>query len=213
MMFKKLFLVVLVCAFMAPTNVFSDELKPYIAVSAGVIITEDSTLGAQDATLNATVRGANAELEYDTGVAFRFAAGAEIIPQVRGEVEYSFSTIDGDKFTSTVGSINANGDVDTNAFMFNGYYDFDLKSKWTPYLGGGIGVAWFNVEGSGAGVTIDDTVSEFAYQVMAGTSYQYTGNVALNAGYRYFGASDAGYPLLTASVDAHAIEFGMRYSF
>ena len=51
------------------------------------------------------------------------------------------------------------------------------------------------------------------YQVMAGTSYQYTGNVALNAGYRYFGASDAEFPLLTGSVDAHAIEFGMRYSF
>ena len=146
MKLRKLFLVGLVCVFLAPISAFADGVKnPYFSATGGILWTEDSSIGSPDATLNATARGVNAQIELDTGVAFTFAAGAEIMPQVRGEVEYSFKTSDADKVKSDVGTANLSGfDADTHSMMFNGYYDFASETKWKPYLGGGIGVSWIN---------------------------------------------------------------------
>ncbi len=214
MKLRKLFLVGLVFAFLAPSSAFSESVKkPYFSASGGILWAEDSSLSSQDATLNAITRGSGAKLTFDTGTTFSLAAGAQIIPQVRGEVEYSFKNVDGDKITSTIGTAVVSGDVDVNSLMFNAYYDFDTSSKLKPYLGGGIGVAWINVEGTGLGVTVDDTTSEFAYQIMTGLGYEYNSNVTLNTGYRYFGANEAAFPLLTGTVDSHSLEFGIRYSF
>ena len=166
--------------------------------------------------MNATAKGANARIELDPGVAFSFSAGAEIMPKIRGEVEYSFRNSDGDKLKSDVGSVDLTGfDADIHALMFNSYYDFASETKWKPYLGGGIGFSWINIEGSGLGVTVDTTSdAEFAYQLMAGLGYDYSSNITLNTGYRYFGSSDATFDnVANASVDGHGLEFGIRYSF
>lgn len=217
MTLRKLFIVGLVCVFLAPSSAFADGLKnPYFSATGGILWTDDASLGSPDASLNATARGANARVELDTGVAFTFSAGAEIMPQVRAEVEYSIRNADGDKAKSDVGSVDLTGfDADTHGLMFNGYYDFSSKSKLKPYLGGGIGVSWVNIEGSGLGVTVDSTSDgEFSYQVMGGLGYEINSNVTLNTGYRYFGSSDATFNnVANASVDTHALEFGVRYSF
>ena len=55
---KKLFLIGLVCVFLAPSSAFADGVKnPYFAVSGGVMWTADADLGSPDATLNAIARG------------------------------------------------------------------------------------------------------------------------------------------------------------
>ena len=216
MTFRKLFLSGLICALMAPTNVFADNKKIYLSGSVGVLFTQDADIGSPDATLNATARGANARVELDTGVALTFAVGAEISPQVRGEIEYSFRNADGDKVKSDVGSVDLTGfDADTHAMMFNGYYDFSPDSKWRPYLGGGIGVSWVNIEGNGLGVTVDTTSdAEFSYQVMAGISHVCSESITTSLGYRYFGYSDPTFDnVANASYDTHALELGLRYSF
>jgi len=215
-MLKKLFLIVLICAFFAPTNIFAGDKKLYVAGSLGLLFTQDSELSSPDATLNATARGVNAKIELDTGVALTFAAGTEIMPKVRGEVEYSFRNAGGDKLKSDVGSLGLAGfDAESMALMFNGYYDFNSETKWKPYLGGGIGFGWVNINGAGLGVTVDQTSdAEFSYQVMGGLGYQYDANVTATMGYRYFGMNDPTFVnIVTASYDTHAVEIGVRYSF
>ena len=216
MMLKKLFLTGLICAFLAPTSVFASDKKFYFSGSVGVLFTQDADIGSPNASLNATARGNNARVELDTGVALTFAAGTEIMPKVRGEVEYSFRNADGDKAKSDVGSVDLTGfDADTHALMFNGYYDFSPESSWNPYLGGGIGVSWVNIEGNGLGVAVDSTSdAEFSYQVMAGISHVCSENITTNLGYRYFGSSDPTFDnVANASYDTHALEVGLRYSF
>ena len=65
--------------------------------------------------------------------------------------------------------------------MLNAYYDIDTGTKFTPYVGAGIGMARLKAK-------IDDETdfskskTTFAWQVGAGISYAMTENVSLDAG-------------------------------
>jgi outer membrane immunogenic protein len=215
MMLRKLFLVVLICAFMAPTYVFASDKNVYFSGSIGLLFSDAAGVDSQNATLSAIARATDAKIEANTGIAVTGAVGMRLMPKVRGEVEYAYRTAGLDKVTSNVGNAGLQGDININSLMFNAYYDHDTASSWTPYVGGGLGVAWTKADGFGGlgAVFSNQTVSDVAYQVMAGLAYDVSAEVDLNVGYRYFGTSDADFTLLSASIDTHAIEFGMRYSF
>jgi opacity protein-like surface antigen len=215
MSLNRLFLIGLICAFLAPNNVFAGDKKIYFSGSVGALFAQDSKLSSQDATLSAFATANDAKVDTDTGIALTAAVGMEFMPQVRGEVEYAYRTVSVNQVKSNVGNANLQGGVNINSLMFNAFYDLELKSSWTPYIGGGLGVAWTEADGfGGLGVTFQDqTVSDFAYQGMAGVAYKASDNLNLNVGYRYFGTSDADFTLLSASIDSHAVEFGLRYSF
>ncbi|MGE5203281.1 MAG: outer membrane protein, partial [Acidobacteriota bacterium] len=68
------------------------------------------------------------------------------------------------------------GSIDSLALMGNVYYDFMPESRWTPYLGAGIGAARLTV-GDAASTTplppgrFNATDWQFAYQGIAGVKY------------------------------------------
>jgi hypothetical protein len=91
----------------------------------------------------------------------------------------------------------AGGNVQTYAVMANVLFDLDVGSPWIyPYLGGGIGYGWSNMDGVRADATIpsfsfrsSDSAGAGAYQAMAGVSFPMPGvpGLSLTAEYRLFG--------------------------
>jgi opacity protein-like surface antigen len=120
--------------------------------------------------------------------------------------------------------------LQNHVLMLNGYYDFNTCTRWTPYVGAGVGVAMLKLTSNYMWETGKDKMSEktynVAWQIGAGVAYDLTKNVALDAGYRYINAGSAvvrkdaeSYTgeyyssKLKADTAAHEIYFGARYTF
>ena len=102
--------------------------------------------------------------------------------------------------------------------MLNGYYDIPIESfPLVPYVGGGIGLAHNSLHGAsvavpGTGVanfTGNDT-DQFAWQLSAGVSYNFTPSLALDVGYRYLHAGETG---LGGKLHANELTTSLRFGF
>jgi len=146
----------------------------------------------------------------DTGWAAGLAAGYSglFIPQFRAEAEIVYRDNSVNKITESPAvapcfskGCPGTGDVSSLAFMANGYYDILNSSAFTPYIGGGVGVA--EVSGNSVGITspVHFTFSksdwEFAYQGIAGVRYSFDPNWSVSVDYRYFATLD---PKFTVSI-------------
>lgn len=126
---------------------------------------------------------------------------------VRVEGELSLRAAAIDSITSKTNSSiihNVDGDVGVFSAMINAFFDLQNGSRFTPYLGGGIGVAamyisdtYGYVSKKGSNSTYyetlygesDDTV--FAYQLGGGIDIALTKRLSLDLGYRYFRTGEA----------------------
>jgi len=88
--------------------------------------------------------------------------------------------------------------------MANGYYDFEMGSPLTPYLGVGIGIVDSEVDVAGFGSTSE---TDLAYQFMAGLAFNVSKTAYLTAGYRYFGIAETDAP------GTHEFNIGARFMF
>lgn len=185
--------------------------------------------------------------QYDDGMFFSLAAGWKY-ESFRFEAEYSWTEADIDShrgvnaggidlsaidagvlISGNVGDLGVNtaalvadgrGDIDTDTWMLNAYYDFDLGNRFTPYVGLGLGLSETEVVFNPSGVAVlsdDDRV--FAWQVMGGVSYAFSDTLSLYGNYRYRTADDMEFSasLLPArfniDVEAQSLDIGIRYSF
>jgi opacity protein-like surface antigen len=112
------------------------------------------------------------------------------------------------------------GDVGTIFVFANALYDFDTGGPLKPYIGGGVGVGFVNVDYSPSDVTIiDDKSTEFAWQAMAGIAWEISPTTELFAGYRYRQTKDASVSadLFSADFDIEnktsIVELGVRFVF
>jgi len=114
----------------------------------------------------------------------------------RSELEGSYRTND---VSGTRGAFlgNAGGSAQTWSLMVNGLYDIDTGTRFTPYLGAGIGVGFVNASLSGtraAGSTLglyNGSDTTLAYQAIGGVSYAVTPKLSLTVDYRYVATTDA----------------------
>ena len=184
--------------------------------------------------------------EFDTGWAVSGAIGRSYGP-LRGELEVAYQSVGVDTHSGvsaggialdaedagvlitgsgnlgvSVGDLVAagEGDLDTIFVMANAFYDFDMGGPLTPYIGGGVGVGFVDVEYAPSATTIiDDDATVFAYQAMAGVAYEVTPTMDLFAGYRYRATTDAEVDatLFSASFDVEnkgsIVEAGLRVRF
>lgn len=133
------------------------------------------------------------------GVAVEAGVGYDFGNNFRSELTYlynaaslgtsSYSTsnlrVDGDSYNGTA-TASTSGNVKTNSVMVSGYYDIQTNSKFTPYVGAGIGytsvsipaqnrvAANFNVDGFQGAGWLDfpgGSASAFGYQAKIGVSY------------------------------------------
>ena len=184
---------------------------------------------------------------YDTGAFYGVALGW-YLASVRVELEYSrteadidghhganangtdLSAIDagvllsgnvGDVGTSTSAALaDGRGDIATDTWMLNVFYDFDLEYGIVPYLGLGLGVSAndLNFQPSGVALLNDDD-QVFSYQVFTGVNYALNPVWSVYANYRYRNADGAKVyatqlPVrFDMDIDNHLLDFGIRFSF
>ena len=177
---------------MAPFSAMANPAWPnwYVGVKGGLNWLQD-----------ADVKGSNSgKVSFDDGYSLSAALGytpaftLTSVGKGRFELEYRYSKNDLDKGTISGVSGILGGEQESNAIMFNGYYDFALSSThWSPYLGAGIGYADVNVDSDFNGIALTrDNDNAFAWQLMAGIGYSPENMpfTTWSLGYRYFTTSD-----------------------
>jgi opacity protein-like surface antigen len=190
--------------------------------------------------------------ENDSTFGGGLAVGYDFQPNfdvpVRTEVEYAIrsrSEAD-DSYSQTI--FPENGDpfvlnhqgsmkFHIQTIFINLYIDFDTGTRFTPYLGGGVGAAFIKAKGSmdisESGTTLYDessskTETNFAYNLAAGVGYDFNDNLTLDLGYRYtdFGKAETGenrwdspspdapeFYNFDADLSAHEVLMAIRYTF
>ena len=92
---------------------------------------------------------------------------------------------------------NLNGSSSDLSAMLNGYYDIDTGTRFTPYIGFGLGASYYrlnqvNTTNLATNVKIANSGDYvFAYQPIVGVSYAITPQLLVGLEYRYFGTTDA----------------------
>lgn len=183
----------------------------------------------------------NGTVDLGGGISVSPAIGYDFGNNIRAELSYTYNalsigqstvnasgTIEGFPYSAN-GTINSTGTLSTNSVLVSGYYDIPTKSKFTPYVGAGIGwtgvsVPSQNVSGT---VTFDDgtratlpvqgdggSASAFGYQAKIGVSYLvakeadvfvegvYQGNTSVTIGTSTYG-----------SINDFGVRAGVRYRF
>lgn len=243
---KKTLALFMAAAMFAP-SAFAAEITPYVGL--GIVIDKAGTTAKRvkfdQSKVPADIAGAfipNAgdDMDFDMAFAGEITAGVKY-GNVRGELEVairSASEDDYELFNGTVfemGPIVVPAEIETstsvqhNSYMANFYYDFAISgSKWTPYVGAGIGFGTYEQKATvdidlpdqykpaaqamgipvGEQTVADDTLTEFEWQVGLGAIYNFNDTWAFDIGYRFNSSTVAG-----EFVYAHEIKVGARYMF
>ncbi|MDX8350773.1 outer membrane protein [Cognatiyoonia sp. IB215182] len=147
------------------------------------------------------------EHEFDDSYALGITVGKTVAPNLRAELELSYSSYDGGNVTYDLSGFDftTEGDADLTFLLANVWYDLpsvDLGGGAVPYVGAGIGAVrlhtdtFFNGFGSG----YSDTVTATAFQIGLGVQLPINTGM-LDIGYRFKAAQGF-------DIDNVAIGFG-----
>lgn len=180
----------------------------YFQVLGSLVNVEDSDISA------GAVSGT---LETDNGFGLSGALGYHITKDIRGELEIAYREADPDRLTVSAFGLTAAGAVGGEfseiAVMANLYYDIQTSSKFTPYVGVGIGGSRLDIELTAGGATSESDDTVFAYQAMAGVKYAVADNGSLVFGYRYHATQDPDFGGTDAEYASHNFEAGFVINF
>lgn len=199
-------------------------------------------LGAQVPAGDVTHDGTNAantpSYDLEESVVAGLAVGYYINEAFRVEAEARFRSQEPEdgylsgKNGRASESFNLGGDVDTTTVMANIIYEFDNTSRFTPYLKGGAGIAYSDVNAdldiqptfTMFGLTDrweypDNDETNFAWSVGFGCDYSLSDNVLLGLEYQYIDMGDiaTGFDIngdrMEYDLRSHEITFGLTYLF
>ena len=141
-------------------------------------------------------------LGLDSTFAAEIGVGYDFGNTIRSEISYMRSSVPVDSFDvdDWWGDADADGDIKLDVFMISAYKDFYNESKFTPYLGVGLGFASKSGDidsGPGGEYDIDDE-SLFSYQLKVGSSYEVSdsANIYVEGIYLNTGETTLDYPTL-----------------
>jgi len=160
----------------------------------------------------------NESFESKQSVAPNVAIGKSFSGAWRAEVEYVGYFAD-TALKATYGDVNYKKGgymIDTNAFFFNIFKDFPTNTKFTPYIGLGIGPAFTRYSTPAVG---SESGTSFAGQGKVGISYSASPKTDIYVGYRILGLT-GGTKLgfwsdkpTTESSFQQSLDAGIRYKF
>ncbi len=183
---------------------------PYVSVFAGASFPNDVN----------TTRSSTASYSQksDTGYILGGAIGMNWNNVVRTEIELSHARWSGNSLDSNTAFAS---DVSSTYVLGNVWLDWKNNSAFTPYIGGGLGVAFVNFDQTTAGnhgYAGSDTV--LAYQLGAGVNFALSDQLSLDVGYRYKATSDFnphdgdGFgDFVGAHLGSHNVQVGLTYKF
>ncbi|MDD5586388.1 MAG: OmpA family protein [Alphaproteobacteria bacterium] len=214
MQLKNLFMAVAAVALMAPLAAHADDAKTpgwYVGAGAMPVFQTDA-----DSNVDSTTD----IIKYDTGWGLSGSGGYAFGNGIRAEGEIAYRTADVDEVTGTGSGPVNDGDWRNVSLMGNVLYDFATGTRFTPYVGVGIGMSFVTADEVRTVVnrTLDSTRQTFAYQAIGGVSAALDDNWAVTADYRYFRTLDEKYRTnlddrATTDNASHNILVGLRYKF
>lgn len=151
--------------------------------------------------------------DYDTGNDFSYslntktgyivggAIGARVWDPVRAEVELSYARWKADDYTGEIlpGGTDfadeTSGHLSATYLLANLWIDIENDTAFTPYVGGGAGVAWVDASGIEFPTGLErygynNGEMGFAFQAGAGVHIGVAENIAIDVGYRFKGILD-----------------------
>jgi opacity protein-like surface antigen len=194
---KRLAILVALAAITLPAISMAADQKqrpgPYFSAFIGATSAKDSDATTYDYLLPQTFHD---QAEFDPGIFVGGSGGYDFgIVRLEGELSYrdaEMKTITdrdtGERYH------NIDGSLGVLAMMVNAFFDLHNSTPVTPYVGGGIGLAAFNLTdtygtdsgGSRAFIYSDGTDTVFAYQVGCGLEIALNQMLSLDLAYRYF---------------------------
>lgn len=205
------FRLLLVCIFIAISATASLAVGPYVGVNGGVSFFHDSdTTNLTVVVPNTRSAVAATTASYNPGFVFNVAGGYNF-DGIRVEGEFGYQHAGFNEINTTAGTFKFNDkDATVMSYMFNGYYDIKTYSKFTPFLGAGIGLLNGIVDFPNS--SYDDVV--WGYQFTAGISYSIDKRLNLDLAYRFQGAgSDFSEDNVNFSYHSSNVLAGIRYNF
>jgi len=212
-----LFIVLVVLLTFSATVAFAKEPWRYLGLNAGAS-------GSLRDSENVTSQG-SFNLGYDVGPQGSLVLGYRLPPNSelgRGRVEFEIGYRKNgiDQIAFTDGTFAAGGEAIVWNAMLNTFGEVATDSLWTPYLGGGIGVALVSLDSVTVSKTLvlDDTDLVFAYQIGAGVDYSISENLSFDLAYRFFATTNPNFKDVN-DVDIESeyvfstLQLGLRYMF
>lgn len=185
---------------------------------AGWYVGLNTNLSYQD-DADSELSGVTNVFSYKSGWGLSGDAGYAWGNGVRTEAELLYRHAQVDKVTGT-NSGTAGGGLHNKALMGNVFYDFSTGTRFTPYLGAGVGTSLVDADAMRTvnGTTLDDDRVAFAYQGIAGVALALEGNWDFTADYRYFATPDLKFKSSTGvraetENTSHNLMMGIRYTF
>jgi opacity protein-like surface antigen len=165
-------------------------------------------------------------MPLNTGYLIGGSIGLQVSPNLRGELELSYSS------RPVAGTLDISGDgndphaeVDSGSFgalyvLGNLWYDFNTAGSLTPYLGGGLGVATLfpDISAGQDGTNFVDPSVALAGQLGGGIRSRVSESLSLDIGYRAKGVVNGSLasPNLTLAelqyID-HTVQLGLDFAF
>jgi opacity protein-like surface antigen len=172
------------------------------AVSASGLrstFTDGSTLASLNAFDGSATVGDNYLLSLGLGWQFNQWFRADVTGEYRGSSSYqSYVTYSGGGTCAIGSGVNCgdryNGTVKTGLFLANGYVDIGTWYGFTPYVGGGVGAAFYQTSGiqdtslnpgGSFGFASNYNGTNFAWSLTGGVAYYLAPNLKLDVAYRY----------------------------
>jgi len=179
--------------------------KPPSVVAALLLLSGATTAGAGDsgfylgesgllteARTDFSHSGGTDQAEYDLGYGLSGFAGYKFDHGLRLEMELGMRQNHISNIDTSIGDPDGGKTRAETAFI-NAVYDFDNQSRFTPYLGAGIGVAHVSHDlvQRVAGETVHDDHTSLAGQAIAGISVKIDDRWDAFADYRHVWSAEA----------------------
>lgn len=172
------------------TSVITAQADVYVGINGGATVASDS-----DITFTADLAGqapiiGEAETSWDNGywVSGFVGYGLDSFP-FRLEGEFFYQGDDADESTAFGVVGEARGERSSYGGLVNFYYDFENSTKYTPFIGAGLGAAKVDVSDVTDNFKSTGDVV-FAWQIGAGLAMKLTDSVSVDLKYRYYGTND-----------------------
>ena len=213
----------------------SDASDPYSKTASQASATSEkgfyATLGVggawpQNVTGDSTILGVGVTASYGLNGGFSGEVGAGYdFGAVRTELTYTYTgatlnTVTASALGTSINGSVSNGSVSTNSVLVSAYVDIPTKSKFTPYIGGGLGytnVGWGAYSANFSGVQWNwqsGSQGVLGYQAKLGVTYQASAKADVFVEGTYQGSS--GFSVDTVNYDslsAFGARVGARYRF
>ncbi len=201
----------------------------YFKGDLGGNFTQDTDLSVKYSSPSGSLgNGAsNSKAHFDPGGRIGLAVGYSMSDWLAAEAELG----------ATVNTFGGRGVIDGTLahvpLLFNLRLEYPNHSRWTPFIGAGLGVSASIVDSdillaspsfdTFVRVHVNEAEAVFAYQAFAGLRYRLNGRIGLSLEYRYFAAdgpeSHSAFPFFghaTAAfgtIQTHALSAAFDYHF